>query len=103
VAWPPPLSLFEVIDGEPAVLERLLLLESPVAVEFVLVVVLSAWSAACAARPTPRVPARLAAIKAPVMTVVRLRPWSRFMFSPSLLVDGSINMPDGVFCGLCCS
>jgi hypothetical protein len=86
-----------VIDGESAVLVLVLplsRLEASVALEMVL----AAW----AAIPTPTVPARLAAIKAPVMTVVRLRPWSRSMFSPScsLTAQSTCLMSFSVTCGV---
>ncbi|GAA2604358.1 hypothetical protein [Paractinoplanes durhamensis] len=71
----PPESVGESFD------ELLLLLES---VESVVVVVLvdelsEVWSDACAATPMPTVPARLAAIRAPVSNDVRRSPLSRFI------------------------
>ena len=81
MAWPESLLPVES-DGE-SVLDELDELESLVAALLEVVVLGLAWSAAYAAMPTPRVPARLAAISAPVITVVRLSPWSRSIFVPS--------------------
>jgi hypothetical protein len=80
VAWPEPLLPVES-DGESALLLFVLLLDDE-PVDVVVEVLLLAWSAACAAMPTPRAPARLATISAPVIAVVRLRPWSRSMSPP---------------------
>jgi hypothetical protein len=51
----------------------------PVVVLLVAVPLLAVWSAACAAIPMPIEPASPAAINDVVSTVVRRRPWSRFI------------------------
>jgi hypothetical protein len=58
--------------------------------------------AAWAAMPTPSVPARLAAISAPVMVVVRRSPDSRSMDRPPHLLTTQRTVPDPLLEGLCC-
>jgi len=75
-----PLSLLplESVGEVPLELDESLLVLDVV----VVVVVVALDSEAYAVTPTATVPARLAATKAPVISVVRRRPVSRFMCRP---------------------
>jgi hypothetical protein len=105
VAWPESLPPLER-DGESALeldeldeseeLEDEELEEDEVSAEVLEV------DAAWAATPTASVPARLAAISAPVIVVVRRSPVSRSMARPPHLLTTQRTVPDPLLEGLCC-
>jgi hypothetical protein len=100
VAWPESLLPVES-DGESALEDELPEeLEEEVSDEVVVeeLEVEAAW----AATPTASVPARLAAISAPVIVVVRRSPVSRSMARPPHLLTPKRTVPRPLLQDLCC-